>query len=199
MNFHNGFRIFLIASGLLGTSFFISGCGKGADVPVERPGGLVVGDKAADFSLMDQTGHVIKLSDTREGWYLVLIFYRGHWCSACLNQLLNLKESFPKFAALHAALAAISVDPVEDSAHFNEEWRFPFPLLTDSQLQQIDAYGARHPQGHEGKDISHPAVIIIDPNKMIRYKYVGKSPVDRPTEDEILYALQQIQKSTTKP
>jgi peroxiredoxin len=147
---------------------------------------------------MNDQGKVMKLSDVQEGWYLVLILYRGHWCSACLNQLLDLKNDFPKFTQLHASMAAASTDPVEDSADFMKEWRFPFPLLSDTKLQVIDAYGARHPQGHEGKDIAHPSVIIIDPKKIIRYKYVGKVATDRPTDDEILFALQQIEKQPLK-
>ena len=95
-------------------------------------------------------------------------------------------------------MAAASTDPVEDSADFMKEWRFPFPLLSDTKLQVIDAYGARHPQGHEDKDIAHPSVIIIDPQKIIRYKYVGKVATDRPTDDEILFALQEIEKQKAK-
>lgn len=175
-----------------------AGCGQPTDPSLNKPGGLVVGDKAADFALVDNNGHVMKLSDVQEGWSLVLILYRGYWCSACQNQLINLKEDFPKFAPLHTALAAVSVDTIEDSAHFAQEWRFPFPLLSDTKLQLIDAYGARHPEGHEGKDISRPAVIIIDPQKIIRYKHVGTSPVDRPSDDEILFLLQQMQQKPEK-
>ncbi|HVM32305.1 MAG TPA: peroxiredoxin family protein [bacterium] len=153
-----------------------------------------LGQKAPDFSLQSSDGRFLKSSDLQPGWYLVLIFYRGYWCSACQNQLLNLKDDFPKFAPLKATLAAVSVDSVEDSASFNQQWRFPFPLLSDPELKLIDAFGARHPQGHEGKDISHPAVVILDPNKIVRFKYIGQTPQDRPTDDEILYSLQQIEK-----
>ncbi len=177
---------------------FLSGCGRPPDPSVNKPGGLGIGDKAADFALMDNTGHVMRLSDIQEGWSLVLILFRGHWCSACQNQLINLKDDYPKFAALHTALAAISVDTVDESAHFAEEWRFPFPLLSDTQFQVIDAYGARHPGGHEGKDISKPAVIIIDPQKIIRFKHVGTSPVDRPSDEEILFMIQQMEQKAGK-
>ncbi len=180
------------------TLSLFAGCGQNSQPDSYKPGGLALGDKAYDFSLMNDQGKVMKLSDVQEGWYLVLILYRGHWCSACLNQLLDLKNDFPKFTQLHASMAAASTDPVEDSADFMKEWRFPFPLLSDTKLQVIDAYGARHPQGHEGKDIAHPSVIIIDPKKIIRYKYVGKVATDRPTDDEILFALQQIEKQPLK-
>ena len=170
----------------------ISGCGESGPVS-HRPGGLQLGDQAPDFALVSDSGQVMRLSDVKPGWFLVLVFYRGHWCSACQNQLLNLKEDFAKFAPLHAALAAVSVDTVEESADFNHLWHFPFPLLSDTRFQLIDAYGIRDPHGHEGKDISRPSVVIIDPRRIIRYKYVGVSPLDRPEDDEILYILQRLQ------
>lgn len=187
------FRV-LVLLGVWTMVLSFSGCGSESEPVPFKPGGLQVGDKAADFVLMDATGHVMKLSDVQPGWYLVLVFYRGHWCGACQNQLLNLKEDFSKFAPLHAALVAVSVDTVEESADFNHTWNFPFPLLSDTRFQLIDAYGIRHPRGHEDKDISRPTVIIIDPQKVIRYKYVGTVPTDRPADDEILYTIQKLQR-----
>ena len=185
------FRCFLAALALV---FLLTGCGGGdSDQQVTKPGGLQLGDKAYDFSLLDSTGHTVKLADLQPGWYLVVILYRGHWCSACQGQLLGLKDDYPKFTALHSTIVAISVDSIEDSADFNQQWRFPFPLLSDPQLKVIDAYGARHPQGHDGKDISRPSTIIIDSNKIVRFKYVGKDPTDRPTDNEILNVIQQMQ------
>ena len=172
----------------------LTGCGPVASVS-NVVSVVSLGQKAPDFSLEASDGHFLKSSDIQPGWFLVLIFYRGSWCSACQNQLLNLKDDFPKFAQLHAALAAVSVDSVEDSAAFTQQWRFPFPLLSDPQLKLIDAYGARHPNGHGEHDIARPTVIIIDSNKTVRYKYIGKDPTDRPTDNEILFTLQQIQKA----
>jgi peroxiredoxin len=189
-----GKRLFLVLIGVFVSAWALAGCGNSSGS--NKPGGLSVGDKAADFALVDQDGKVMKLSDVQPGWYLMLIFYRGHWCGACQTQLLNLKQDFSKFAPLHTTMAAISVDPVADSSNFNGIWRFPFPLLSDGQLKLIDAYDLRHVQGHGGKDISRPALIIIDPQKTIRYKYVGKDPTDRPDDDEILFTLQKLQQSS---
>ncbi|MGH7739074.1 MAG: peroxiredoxin family protein, partial [bacterium] len=173
------------------------GCGPSASVgDVEHV--VVPGQKAPKFTLEASDGRFFKSTDIQPGWYMVLIFYRGEWCSACQNQLLNLKEDFPKFTALHAALVGISVDSVEASAAFNREWQFPFPLLDDAQLRLIDAFGTRHPKGHDGLDISRPAVVIVDSNGIVRFKYVGRNPIDRPTDDEILYSIQQIEKMDQK-
>ncbi len=173
---------------------WLSGCGSQEPPLPLKPGGLQVGDKAYDFSLMSSTGQLVRMSDLKPGWYLVLILYRGQWCSACQGQLAGLKDDYSRFTALHATVVAVSVDSLEDSAQFNGQWRFPFPLLSDTELRVIDAYGARHPKGHGDHDIARPTTIIIDPNHIVRYKYIGHDPTDRPTDNEILFNLQQIQK-----
>jgi len=174
----------VLLMGLLG-----SGCGK--PVPVQA---LRVGDKAAEFSLPDASGHFLKLSDTAPNTYLILFFYRGAWCDTCVSHLMHFKKDFSKFSDMHAALAAVSVDSIEDSAALNEQWRFPFPLLSDQQFRLIDAYGARDAKGgHKGEDISHVGVVIIDPQKIVRYKYIGNKAWDLPSTDEILFNLQKVQ------
>lgn len=182
-----------MALALTAMASFFAGCVQPPQPVTTKPGGLGLGDKAYDFSLMDSTGHLVKQSDLKPGWYLVLILYRGSWCSACQAQLAGLKDDYPKFLAQHATVVAVSVDPVEDSANFNQQWRFPFPLLSDPNLQVIDAYGARLAHGHEGKDIAKPTTLIIDPNKIVRFKYIGRDPTDRPTDNEILFYIQQIE------
>jgi thioredoxin-dependent peroxiredoxin len=182
---------------LLSLTFF--GCGGDVTPVVTKPGGLAPGDPAAPFALSDQDGSILRLSDVQKDWYLVLFLYRGYWCSDCRNQLLDLKKDASRFTAAKAALMAISTDLVEESATFNREWRFPFPLLSDPKLKVIDAYGVRHPKGHEGRDISRATVLIIDPSRTIRFKYVGKSPLDRPTNEEILRDIQLMREGKPLP
>ena len=172
----------------------LSGCGSNEDKLLLKPGGLQPGDAAYDVSLMSSSGQLVKSSQLSPGWYLVLVLYRGYWCSVCQEQLAELKTDYPKFTLLHATIAAISVDELEDSANFNRQWNFPFPLLSDPQLKVIDAYGARHVGGHGIHDIARPTIVIVDPQHIVRYKYIGKNAADRPTDNEILYSIQQIQK-----
>jgi peroxiredoxin len=158
-----------------------------------KPGGLEPGDMATDFSLLDSNGQMVHLSSVPPNTYLVLIFYRGYWCSACQNQLFGLKDDYPQFLKLHSIIYAVSTDLVEECLSFNQQWRFPYTLLSDVKLNLIGAYGAINQAGHNGHPIAHPTVIIIDPSKKIRYKYVGKNPQDRPADDEILAELQREQ------
>jgi peroxiredoxin len=140
----------------------------------------------------------MKLSDVPAGWYLVIILYRGYWCNACRDQLFRLKDDFSQFAPLHAVLATVSTDSVEDSYIVEQQWHFPFPLLSDPHLSLITALGAQHIKGHGIHDIAHPAIIIIDPQKTIRYKTMGQNPTDLPTDNELVYILQQMEKRFEK-
>ncbi len=180
----------------LGLILLNQGCGSSpANV---KPGGLQIGDKVDDFSLMDDNGQIMKLSDVPSGWYLVIVLYRGYWCNACRDQLFKLKEDFPRFAPLHATLVAVSTDSVEDSATINQQWRFPFPLLSDPHLSLITALGALHAKGHGIHDIAHPAIIILDPQKIISYKIIGQNPIDLPNDNELIYILQQMELDLSK-
>lgn len=182
MNFK---RTFLPMLALLLT---VSACGPSGPT---KPGGLSVGDDAYPFHLSDSAGHPMSLQDVKPGWSLLLIFYRGHWCEACRNQLLDLKADVDKFTQLKTAIACISVEDKETSADFSATWKFPFPLLSDERLEVIDAYGFRHPKGHENQDISKPGVIIVSPQKKVVFKYLGHSPVDLPQNQDLLEWLQQ--------
>jgi peroxiredoxin Q/BCP len=163
-----------------------------------KPGGLGQGDPAYPFKLMDSAGNWMRLNDVQEGWFLVVILYRGSWCSACLTQLSELKEDYPAFLDQKAAVVGVSVEPVADLAEFQRQWRFPFPLLADPGLRMVDAYGARHPKGHGDQDISRPCVVIIDPSKTVRYKYIGSTPHDHPHSAEILELVRKF-KATPLP
>jgi peroxiredoxin len=173
---------------LLVLSLGLVSCGPSGP---SKPGGLDVGDDAYSFSLSDSSGHKMTLKDVKPGWTLLLIFYRGHWCEACRNQLLDLKADIEKFNQLHTAIACISVEDTATSAEFTGDWKFPFPLLADTSLEVIDAYGFRHPKGHENKDISKPGIIIVSPQKKVIFKRLGHSPVDLPPDQDLLEWIQQ--------
>src|ERR1700677_3304174 len=190
----NKLNLFFI--GFLTLGLLMGGCTVSNDQYIHL---IQAGDKALDFSLEDSSGHFMKLSDVPANTYLILFFYRGAWCSACMNHLLDLKNGNQKFLDNHAVLAAVSVDPVEDSAAFSAQWHIPFPLLSDTEFKLINPFGMLDKNGHAGKDISKVGVVIIDPQKIVRYVYIGKDAFDRPTNDAIVYILQQLQAGKPVP
>jgi peroxiredoxin len=79
-------------------------------------------------------------------------------------------------------MAALSVDPREDSAKLASSLELPFPLLEDEGLR----VGIRWGVAMEGRDIAVPAVFVVLPDGRIYWKQVGESIADRPSNAEIL-------------
>ena len=181
--------ILLVLALLWGT---LAGCSDDNPPPPRKRGGLAVGDMAYDFRLLDSQGQWIRFADVEEGWFTVLVFYRGSWCAACVNHLNEIKAKYDRFLSRRAALMAVSVESVNDLAEFQHQWRFPFPVLSDMRLRVVDAYGARDPKKNSGQYISRNCTVIIDPKKRVRYKYVGMHPHDVPHIAEILELIDKF-------
>lgn len=79
-------------------------------------------------------------------------------------------------------IVAISVDGAEDNREFRTRKGLTVPLLSDSDMAVISAYGL----AMEGNDIAVPATFVIDGQQIIRWQHVGETQMDRPDADEVL-------------
>lgn len=72
---------------------------------------LQVGSVAPDFSLKDQNGEIIQLSQFK-GKKVLLSFHPLAWTSVCANQMKSLEENYNEFEKLNTLPLGLSVDPV---------------------------------------------------------------------------------------
>jgi peroxiredoxin len=63
------------------------------------------------------------------GRWAVLLFYRGHWCPYCRQQLLDFQRAKEQLNELGAEVVALSVDPLEQAQQTVERHRLTFPVL----------------------------------------------------------------------
>lgn len=68
-----------------------------------------------------------------------------------------------------------------------------FPLLSDPDHAVIDRYGLFNPADPRGREITHPATFVIDQNGVVRWKMVEVNYRIRPTNEDILRALDRLQ------
>ncbi len=73
----------------------------------------LLGRQAPDFELADPEGKVWNLGELRDGRPVVLIFYYGYHCVACVRQLFDVNRDLPLFREVGARVVAISPDPPE--------------------------------------------------------------------------------------
>ncbi|MDD6049817.1 MAG: thioredoxin-dependent thiol peroxidase [Clostridiales bacterium] len=100
---------------------------------------LQAGMKAPDFTLNDQHGKEIHLSDYL-GKKVVLYFYPKDNTPGCTRQACAFAESYAAFQAQEVAVIGVSKDSVASHVRFAEKFNLPFVLLSDPELTAIQAY-----------------------------------------------------------
>lgn len=101
---------------------------------------LEVGMKAPDFCLMDKDGNSVGLSDFASK-KVVLYFYPKDNTPGCTRQACAFAENYEQFQAQDIVVIGISKDSVASHLKFAQKCNLPFVLLSDPELQAIQAYG----------------------------------------------------------
>ena len=100
---------------------------------------LEIGMKAPDFSLPDKDGNTVRLSDF-QGKKVVLYFYPKDNTPGCTRQACAFAASYEQFKAQDIVVIGISKDSVASHQKFAQKYDLPFILLSDPELQAIQAY-----------------------------------------------------------
>ena len=113
---------------------------------------LAPGDAAPDFTLTDDHGNTVSLSDFG-GKTLVLYVYPAAMTPGCTTQACDFRDSLDALAAAGIAVVGLSPDKPEKLAKFREKDGLTFPLLSDPDKQVLEAYGAFGEKKMYGKTV----------------------------------------------
>ena len=100
---------------------------------------LEIGTKAPEFSLPDENGEIRNLSDYK-GKKLILYFYPRDNTPGCTKQACGFGELYPQFGEKGVEIIGISKDSVASHKKFKEKYSLLFTILSDTELQTIQAY-----------------------------------------------------------
>ena len=100
---------------------------------------LEVGMKAPEFTLSDKDGNAVSLSDFL-GKKVVLYFYPKDNIPGCTRQACAFAAAYEGFKAKDVVVIGISKDSVASHLKFAQKHELPFILLSDPELQAIQAY-----------------------------------------------------------
>ena len=128
------------------------------------------GMKAPDFTLCDQNGNKVSLSDFT-GQRVVLYFYPKDNTPGCTRQACAFAASYEAFKSLDVAVIGVSKDSVASHVKFAEKFNLPFILLSDPELQAIEPYGVWQEKKMCGKTCMGVVrtTFIIDENGVITH------------------------------
>jgi peroxiredoxin Q/BCP len=111
---------------------------------------LKEGDKAPGFTLLDQNGEKVKLSDL-EGETVVVYFYPRADTPGCTTQACGIRDRSGEYAAAGARVIGISPDEVMEIAKFAGKFDLEFTLLADPDHAVAEKYGAWGEKSMYGK------------------------------------------------
>jgi peroxiredoxin len=176
----------------------------------EIPPQIFVGQKIPNCNLLDMevalehcaTQLYTLLQDASK---TVLIFYRGYWSPDCRRQFADLRARFSEFQEKGAQIVGVSVDEplrvAEFGRNLEKEYllqanryaegqpiKLPLHLVSDSTREATRKLGIGEEDPRLGL-IARPTTILLDQEGTIHWLYIGKSPNDRPSADEILRGL----------
>jgi len=98
------------------------------------------GMKAPEFTLTDQNGKTVSLSDCL-GKKIVLYFYPKDNTPGCSRQACAFAAAYEGFREKDVVVIGISKDSVASHQKFAKKYNLPFILLSDPERQAIEAYG----------------------------------------------------------
>ena len=129
---------------------------------------VTIGQKAPDFTLSDKDGNTVSLSDFA-GKKVVLYFYPKDNTPGCTRQACAFAGAYSEFQKRGVAVIGVSRDSVASHVKFAEKYSLPFILLSDPDLEAIQAYGVWQEKKLYGK-VSMGVVrttFLIDENGQI--------------------------------
>lgn len=138
---------------------------------------LDVETPAPDFSLQDQNGNTVTLSDL-QGQPVVLYFYPRADTPGCTKQACSFRDSWEQYQEHNITVLGISNDPVENLRNFAEDYDLPFTLLSDENGEvatKYESYGDIE-IGGETYDIALRNTYVINADGNIQSVYEDVSP-----------------------
>ena len=113
---------------------------------------LAVGDKAPDFTLTDENGKEVSLSDYAGKW-LVVYFYPKDDTPGCTKEACDFTDNVNIFSSLSAKVVGISRDDADAHQKFIAKYNLNLTLLSDPDKSVHEAYGAWGIKKNYGKEI----------------------------------------------
>jgi len=134
---------------------------------------LQVGDVAPAFSLPDQNGSTVELSQFH-GQRVVIYFYPKDDTPGCTKEACNFRDQWARFEEHNIAVLGISKDGAGSHSKFIDKYSLPFTLLTDAEpcpvAESYGSYGLKKFMGKEYMGMMRHT-FVVDPEGRIEKAY----------------------------
>jgi len=131
---------------------------------------LKQGDKVPNFTVNDQDGNSVSLSDYK-GKKLIVFFYPKASTPGCTAEACNLTDNYKALQAKGYEILGVSADSEKRQTNFKNKYNFPFPLLADEDKEVINAFGVWGLKKFMGKEYDgiHRKTFLIDEDGVVAH------------------------------
>lgn len=131
---------------------------------------LKVGDKAPEFTSLNEDGEEIKLSDYR-GKNLVLFFYPKDDSPGCTKEACNLRDNYRSLQKMGFDVLGVSPDKPTKHKKFIDKYEFQYSLVADTEKEIINSYGLWGPKKFMGREVVgvHRTTFLINGEGVITH------------------------------
>lgn len=157
---------------------------------------MQAGDLVEDFTLQNQDGETVSLSDFKDS-PVVLFFYPRADTPGCTIEACGFRDTFAKLQKAGAVILGISRDDVKAQKKFQIKYSLPYMLLADPEMDLINRYDLVQPKNMYGKMVKgvKRTTYIISADKGEGQKLLHIYPDVKPAghAEEVLELLKKVQ------
>ena len=130
---------------------------------------LKVGDRAPEFTSIDQEGNTVSLKDYA-GKRVVIYFYPKDNTPSCTVQACNLRDNYTALKKAGIVILGVSADSIKSHQKFIQKFDLPFTLLVDEDHKLLNLYGVWGEKKFMGRiyDGIHRTTFVLDENHIIQ-------------------------------
>jgi peroxiredoxin Q/BCP len=149
-----------------------------------------VNDKIANFTLQDQDGNTVNLTDFA-GKPVVLFFYPKADTPGCTIEACGFRDTFAKIQKTGAVVLGISRDTVKSQKKFQTKYDLPYPLLADPDEKVCRYFDVIKPKNMYGKLVSgiERTTFVIGPDQKLLHVFPKVQPEGH--AEEVLALLKE--------
>jgi len=153
--------------------------------------GLTCGGPAPDFTLRDQFGQDVTLSEFRGRKAVAILFYPFAFSGVCTGEMTGVRDRLAEFMTFDTEVLAISCDPVYSLRAFADADGLNFPLLSDfwPHGEVTRAYDVFD----EAKGMPRRSSYVVDREGLVRWSVHNAMPQGRDLDEH----LRQLQAALT--
>ena len=149
------------------------------------------GAPAPDFTLNDQDGNAVTLSDLHGRWALVY-FYPKADTPGCTAQACSARDHSADYEAANAVVLGVSPDPVQDLRKFADKYGLAFTLLSDEGGKVAKQYGVWVEKNKFGRTYfgNQRSSVLVDPEGNVARMFPNVKPAEH--DELVLGALAEL-------